>query len=141
MTGTCDPRRESSSSLARMMIGGDLPHPRIATRRGATALVVRNLTLPADDPFGTSLSNINLTVRHGEVLGIAGVSGNGQKELMAALSGERPLRDTDTITILGVARGAHGCGRAPRARLRVRSRRSGSAEARCPRCRWPTTRC
>jgi len=106
VTGTCDPRRESSSSLARMMIGGDLPHPAHRdSAAGEPALVVRNLTLPADDPFGTSLAGISLTVRHGEVLGIAGVSGNGQKELMAAMSGERPLRDADAIVILGVAAG------------------------------------
>jgi simple sugar transport system ATP-binding protein len=106
VTGTCDPRRESSSSLARMMIGGDLPHPAHRdTEAGADALVVHDLTLPADDPFGTSLDNINLAVRAGEVLGIAGVSGNGQKELMAALSGERTLPDADSVTILGVPAG------------------------------------
>ena len=90
VTGECDPRRESSSSLARMMIGGDLPHPQHREARiGVDALVVRDLSLPADDPFGTTLAGINLTVRAGEIVGIAGVSGNGQKELMAALSGER----------------------------------------------------
>ena len=102
VTGTCDPRRESSSSLARMMIGSDLPHPlHREAHTGADALVVRDLTLQADDPFGTSLSNINLTVRAGEIVGIAGVSGNGQKELMAALSGERLLAAAGTVTILG----------------------------------------
>jgi simple sugar transport system ATP-binding protein len=106
VTGTCDPRRESSSSLARMMIGSDLPHPKHReAHAGGDALVVRNLTLAADDPFGTSLANINLAVREGEVLGIAGVSGNGQNELMAVLSGERPLDDAEAITILGVAAG------------------------------------
>jgi simple sugar transport system ATP-binding protein len=115
VTGDCDPRRESSSSLARMMIGGDLPHPQHRdTHAGADALVVRNLTLPADDPFGTSLADINLTVRAGEIVGIAGVSGNGQKELMAALSGERLLPRADTVTILGSA-----CGRMDAARRRA----------------------
>ncbi|MEO8508122.1 MAG: ABC transporter ATP-binding protein, partial [Betaproteobacteria bacterium] len=115
VTGDCDPRRESSSSLARMMIGGDLPHPQHRdAHTGADALVVRNLTLPADDPFGTSLADINLTVRAGEIVGIAGVSGNGQKELMAALSGERLLPQADTVTILGTA-----CGRMDAARRRA----------------------
>ncbi len=115
VTGDCDPRRESSSSLARMMIGGDLPHPQHRdAHAGADALVVRNLTLPADDPFGTSLADINLTVRAGEIVGIAGVSGNGQKELMAALSGERLLSQADTVTILGTA-----CGRMDAARRRA----------------------
>jgi simple sugar transport system ATP-binding protein len=102
VTGECDPRRESSSSLARMMIGGDLPHPQHReAHTGDDALVVRDLTLPADDPFGTALAHIDLTVRAGEIVGIAGVSGNGQKELMAALSGERLLADAGTVTMLG----------------------------------------
>jgi len=102
VTGDCDPRRESSSSLARMMIGGDLPHPRHCEAAiGADALVVRRLSLPADDPFGTTLADIDLTVRAGEIMGIAGVSGNGQKELMAALSGERRLANAHTIMLLG----------------------------------------
>jgi simple sugar transport system ATP-binding protein len=89
-----------------MMIGGDLPHPQHReAHAGAPALVINDLSLPSDDPFGTTLANINLTVRAGEIVGIAGVSGNGQKELMAALSGERPLRAASAVTILGVAAG------------------------------------
>ena len=106
VTGECDPRKESSSSLARMMIGGDLPHPRHReAHAGDAALVVSDLSLPADDPFGTSLAKINLRVRAGEIVGIAGVSGNGQNELMAALSGERTLSDAATVTILGTPAG------------------------------------
>ena len=110
VTGECDPRNESSSSLARMMIGGDLPHPRHREAQAGRwgddrAMVVADLSLPADDPFGTSLSNISLSVRAGEIVGIAGVSGNGQKELMAALSGEKLLADASTVTILGTAAG------------------------------------
>src|SRR6266567_47268 len=91
VTGTCDPRLEGSSCLARMMIGGDLPHPR---HRGPTAradgsLRVNRLSLTADEPFGTDLVDIDLSVHGGEIIGIAGVSGNGQKELLAALSGEQ----------------------------------------------------
>jgi ABC-type uncharacterized transport system ATPase subunit len=106
VTGECDPRRESSSSLARMMIGGDLPQPRHReAQAGEDALVVTDLCLPADDPFGTALSHVNLTVRAGEIVGIAGVSGNGQRELLAALSGERPLSTAATIRIAGTAAG------------------------------------
>jgi general nucleoside transport system ATP-binding protein len=106
VTGTCDPRHESSTSLARMMIGSDLPHPQHRqAQTGADALVVHDLSLEADDPFGTPLHNISLTVRVGEIVGIAGVSGNGQKELMAALSGERLLQDADRIMLLGQAVG------------------------------------
>jgi len=106
VTGECDPRRESSSSLARMMIGGDLPHPRHReAHAGAPALVVARLTLASDDPFGTALADISLTVRAGEIVGIAGVSGNGQNELMAAISGERTLADAAAVTILGTPAG------------------------------------
>ena len=107
VTGECDPRRETSSELARMMIGGELPHPRhrAVKTRGDGGLTVRGLSLAADDPFGTDLSEIDLTVRGGEIVGIAGISGNGQKELLAALSGERTLRDAGTIVLNGVAAG------------------------------------
>ncbi|MEP7184171.1 MAG: ABC transporter ATP-binding protein, partial [Betaproteobacteria bacterium] len=103
VTGTCDPRHESSHSLAKMMIGGDLPHPERRQRSagGDAALVVKDLSLRSPDPFGTTLVDINLDVRAGEIVGIAGVSGNGQKELMAALSGEMPLADAQTVSIAG----------------------------------------
>jgi len=107
VTGECDPRQESSAALARMMIGGDLPHPRHreAEASGDDALVVAHLTLPADDPFGTALHDVSLVVRAGEIVGIAGVAGNGQTELLAALSGERRLADPTGIAINGIAAG------------------------------------
>jgi simple sugar transport system ATP-binding protein len=102
VTGTCDPREETSESLARMMIGTDLPHPRhAAANAGAERLAIDHLTLPADDPFGTSLHAITLSVHAGEIVGIAGVSGNGQRELMAALSGERRVDDANAIRLAG----------------------------------------
>jgi ABC-type uncharacterized transport system ATPase subunit len=102
VTGQCDPRRESTASLARMMIGGELPHTvRSDAQVGAPALCVRALDLAADDPFGTRLAGISFDVCEGEILGIAGVSGNGQKELLAALSGERTLARADAITLGG----------------------------------------
>ena len=102
VTGQCDPRRETTASLARMMIGGELPHPvHRAAQTGAPALRVDALDLRADDPFGTSLSGIAFDVREGEILGIAGVSGNGQKELLAALSGERTLARAEAVTLCG----------------------------------------
>ncbi|HET7134648.1 MAG TPA: ABC transporter ATP-binding protein [Casimicrobiaceae bacterium] len=102
VTGQCDPRAETNASLARMMIGGELPRPvHRAPRAGAPALVVDALDLAADDPFGTSLRKVSLTVHAGEIVGIAGVSGNGQKELLAALSGECEIERAQAITLLG----------------------------------------
>lgn len=103
VTGVCDPRQESPASMARLMIGADLPEYRHRTdiSTGKTRLQVSNLTLAMNDPFGTALAGIGFVVHGGEILGIAGVSGNGQQELLAALSGETPLSRADTITIEG----------------------------------------
>jgi general nucleoside transport system ATP-binding protein len=107
VTGECDPRQESSPALARMMIGGDLPRPhhREANASGDGALVITHLTLPSDDPFGTALHDVSLAVRAGEIVGIAGVSGNGQSELLAALSGERRLDVAGAVVIAGTPAG------------------------------------
>ncbi|HET9762247.1 MAG TPA: ABC transporter ATP-binding protein [Casimicrobiaceae bacterium] len=113
VTGECDPRHESASSLARMMIGGELPHPRHggATTRGDGTLEVRGLSATSDDPFGVSLKDIELSLRGGEIVGIAGVSGNGQKELLAALSGERTMASANAIVLNGEPAGRLDAGR------------------------------
>jgi simple sugar transport system ATP-binding protein len=89
VTGVCDPRQESNASLSRLMIGAEPPALNVRElHAGASVLEVSGLTLASDDPFGTHLTDIALTVRAGEVVGIAGVSGNGQSELLYCLSGE-----------------------------------------------------
>ncbi len=89
VTGVCAPAQETNASLSRLMIGAEPPPlPRHAAKVGASVLRVRNLTLASDDQFGVDLERIVLEVCAGEVVGIAGVSGNGQKELLQALSGE-----------------------------------------------------
>ncbi len=109
VTGECDPRVETSATLARMMIGSELPHPRHRdAAAGAPALVVDALDVRAGDPFGTTLRGISFSVRAGEIVGIAGVSGNGQKELLAALSGERTLGRKDAIVLCGAPAGRLG---------------------------------
>jgi simple sugar transport system ATP-binding protein len=89
VTGVCNPREESNASLSKMMIGAE---PALLTRHapevGAAVLSVNSLSLAREDQFGVDLDGIHLHVRAGEVVGIAGVSGNGQKELLYALSGE-----------------------------------------------------
>jgi simple sugar transport system ATP-binding protein len=105
-----DPRRESAQSLARMMIGKDLPaaaHPEPLAGR-EELLVVSGLSLPADDPFGTRLTDVTLGVHSGEIVGIAGVSGNGQKELMTVLSGERLVEPPETVPLCGAPAGRLG---------------------------------
>jgi len=104
VSGTATPRHESNDSLARLMIGSELSQCTLTPREpGAIMLELTNLRLATPDPFGIALEGINLRVRSGEIVGIAGVSGNGQKELMAALSGETrtPYDDRGAIRIAG----------------------------------------
>ncbi|QVN23252.1 ABC transporter ATP-binding protein [Burkholderia pyrrocinia] len=103
------PRDETHGSLATLMIGHALPcYERRPHTPAETRLDVRALSMPSEDPFGTSLDRITFGVHGGEIVGIAGVSGNGQAELLAALSGERPLRDADAVRIDGVPAGRLG---------------------------------
>lgn len=89
VTGDCDPRNESNASLSRLMIGAEPPALRLrAQQPGDTVLLVDGLSLASAEPFGTDLHDMALQVRAGEVVGIAGVSGNGQSELLRSLSGE-----------------------------------------------------
>ena len=93
VTGEVDPRTQSNAELSRLMIGAEPPRlrqldPLAQPSVGVTVLELRDLNLAKESPFGTSLVDLSLQLRRGEILGIAGVSGNGQQELMAALSGE-----------------------------------------------------
>ncbi|MGF2508568.1 ABC transporter ATP-binding protein, partial [Ralstonia pseudosolanacearum] len=102
VTGVCDPRRETASSLSRMMIGGEPPRElRPQTTPGEVRLEVAGLSLPKSHAFATQLHDIALQLRSGEIVGIAGVSGNGQQELLAALSGEDTRAAAQTVRIDG----------------------------------------
>lgn len=99
--GSCVPRDTSARDMAEMMVGSAFAAPARARRElGAVALDVVGLSLAAPGQFGTSLKNIAFAVRAGEVLGIGGVAGNGQDELLAALSGEVPAA-TEAIRLQG----------------------------------------
>jgi general nucleoside transport system ATP-binding protein len=102
VTGEVDPAQESNASLSRLMIGAEPPplQHRAATP-GPLVLSVAGLNLPQRDPFGTTLADMSFELRAGEILGIAGVSGNGQQELMAALSGEDPRAPPGSVRLFG----------------------------------------
>ncbi|WEF23731.1 ABC transporter ATP-binding protein [Paracoccus sp. S3-43] len=86
---SCDPRAHSARALAAMMVGGDMrPIDRSGRQAGEVLLQIRALSQPAPTAEGTSLKSVALTLRAGEILGVGGVAGNGQDELLAALSGE-----------------------------------------------------
>jgi len=103
VTATCTPKDETPKSLAEMMIGSELPVcKRVGKERDPELrLAVHSLSLPSPDPHGTDLKNISVTVHKGEVLGIAGVAGNGQKEFLAALNGELIAPEAGMIELKG----------------------------------------
>ncbi len=102
VTGEVDPRQESNASLSRLMIGSEPPElQRGAPVLGEVALSVKGLNVPSQDPFGTDLKQVSFALRAGEIVGIAGVSGNGQQALMAVLSGEDPRGAPGSVTLFG----------------------------------------
>jgi simple sugar transport system ATP-binding protein len=105
VTGNVDPREHDAHDLAVMMIGRDMPEPTPAKEMptGDMRLELIGLNYQTDDPFAVSLTNIALKLRAGEILGIAGISGNGQSELASLISGEIILNElqTDQIFMMG----------------------------------------
>jgi len=91
VVASCTPREKSARELAEMMVGGEFTSTdRTGRDLGATIFEVTALSLPPMSQFGPSLREVSLSLRAGEVLGIGGVAGNGQEELLATLSGEVP---------------------------------------------------
>ena len=86
---TCTPAETTARELAEMMVGASFDAVERAEKEfGDVRLKVQNLSAKSPNEFGTSLKDVSFEVRAGEVLGIGGVAGNGQDELLAALSGE-----------------------------------------------------
>ena len=79
----------SAKDLARMIVGRDvlLRVEKTDANPAAAVLEVRNLSVPGK--HGTAVDDISFTVRSGEIVGIAGIEGNGQTELIEALAGLR----------------------------------------------------
>ena len=110
VVATVDPTVTDENELARLMVGTNVPAPRrISHKLGtAAALDINSLDLAANDPFAMSLEDVSLTVFPGEIVGIAGVSGNGQSELVKALSGETLLPSVHASRIRLKAEAAGG---------------------------------
>ena len=111
VVGECDPQKETAKRLASMMVGAEVhavrpPEP--APEDAAVRLAVNRLSLPKPHPFAVDLKEVSLDVRAGEIIGIAGIAGNGQDELFDALSGERLAPGEDDIRIDGKACGRRG---------------------------------
>ena len=90
--GTANPRTTSVKELAEMMVGSELPTPetRSSTVREDVVLRLEHVTV-ASVTGRPLVDDVSLQVRQGEVVGIAGVEGNGQAELVDAIMGLRPL--------------------------------------------------
>ena len=111
VTGVCKPGEETNESLSRLMIGAEPPAlQHRPAHTGAALLSVAGLSLLRETPFGVDLHDVALQVRAGEVVGIAGVSGNGQKELLYALSGEDRRAAPAAVEVGGKAAGRMGPG-------------------------------
>ncbi|MEU9956110.1 ABC transporter ATP-binding protein [Streptomyces sp. NPDC050982] len=97
--GTAVPSETTPRQLAELMVGSELPTPETAesTVTDRPVLAVEDLRLVA--PGGKALlDDISFTIHEGEILGIAGVEGNGQTELIEALIGLKGA-DSGTITL------------------------------------------
>ena len=103
--------KKSTSQLAELMIGAKVQGIKTtAPRKKQQCLfAVRGLNRPASGAFAVALKDVSLEVHSGEILGIAGIAGNGQDELMEALSGEWLgrakgvlFRGADDISRLGI---------------------------------------
>jgi simple sugar transport system ATP-binding protein len=95
--------KTSIAELARLMVGRDIflggsPPP---PRPGNTVLEIDGIWVPGEKEL-SKLRGVSLNVRSGEILGIAGVNGNGQSELAEALSGLRPIQ-RGSVRLLGKA--------------------------------------
>ncbi|WP_315928602.1 ABC transporter ATP-binding protein [Mesorhizobium sp. SP-1A] len=114
VTGTARPKQSTSLELARLMVGSELPEMRVSpsVRSPSPVLRVRDLSAPASRS-GIELKDVSFEVHGGEIVGLAGVSGNGQAELIALLSGERQHSRAEVIEIGGK----------PAGRLDARARR------------------
>ncbi|MBX0327368.1 ABC transporter ATP-binding protein [Oscillochloris sp. ZM17-4] len=101
VVGEALPAESSESSLAAMMVGRDvlLRVDKAEAHPGEAVLEVRGLRV-RDDRGLPAVAGVDLTVRAGEILGIAGVQGNGQTELVAAITGLR-AKEAGAVRVSG----------------------------------------
>ena len=105
----CNPREETPQKIASLMVGTAIPplHDR-DNRPADVRLSLRRLNAAPADLHGIALKDVSLDVRGGEILGLAGVAGNGQSELFEILSGERAAPQRGMVLIDGEECGLDG---------------------------------
>ena len=123
----CTPEHETARSMAEMMMGENLRSPKRVKRLtdGINRLQVKKLTARSTHQHGTDLHDVGIQIRAGEIVGIAGIAGNGQRELMEVLTGEVLAPEANMVSIDGtpigrldpVQRRSIGLGIVPEERL------------------------
>lgn len=103
VSGECIPANETAESIARMMVGSTAELSESYPKKSSQSVTLQThqLTLPSSHPFGCGLTNITFALNAGEILGVAGVAGNGQEDLLAALSGEDTRAKSGSIMFDG----------------------------------------
>jgi simple sugar transport system ATP-binding protein len=103
---TVSPAEVTARDLATLMVGSELPAPppRSSAVTDVPALRVQGLTVRVDER--TVVDDVSFTIHKGEILGIAGVEGNGQAELVEAIMGIRP--SSGSVELTGVEVGGWG---------------------------------
>jgi len=99
---TINAKKTTTKILAETMVGKEITSLKKVNIKSASkdiALELKNLNKQKETNFGISLKNINLNVNYGEILGVAGIAGNGQVELMEILSGETIANNENEILL------------------------------------------
>ncbi len=101
VVGEVETKNADRAMLAEMMVGRKVTRPKAETMEaGATVVELQNITINGSKGMPALLDNASLTVRRNEIVAIAGVAGNGQRELAQLLSGVRPP-DAGSILVEG----------------------------------------
>ncbi len=107
--GDVVPSKSSTRAMAEMMVGSSVDwierKDTAAISKASVLFALNALSRKAESAFATPLKSISLDVKAGEILGIAGISGNGQEELVEALTGEWRAPDADMVQFNGQAIG------------------------------------
>jgi general nucleoside transport system ATP-binding protein len=113
VVATLDPRESSAREIAALMVGAEVGDvTRSVKKHGRDAILqVQGLSMPARSIHERPLRGIDISVAAGEIVGIAGIAGNGQSELFAAISGEQLADEPGVVIIDGVAVGREGIDR------------------------------
>jgi len=98
---TVKPQNVTATDLAELMVGSELPKPQISesSNNNTIALALEEVSVLGDDERPI-VDDVSLSVNKGQIVGIAGVEGNGQHELVGAILGTQEI-DSGSISLMG----------------------------------------